>query len=179
MGTGPGAPWGPLRSICSEGSRRQLPGGKAGGQEGGTALCSARALGAPSATAPNPQAATAFQINSLALPGSLFAPGGVVPLRPKAGLSLSCLRWLALAPSEPRSPPLWPGSPALPLSHTPSHSQSLSASFSQVLLFLAHACALPHRLIFSLPSPLPPGFWSLSSALSGAGNPPPPQSPRT
>lgn len=41
---------------------------------------------------------------------------------------------------------------------------------------LAHAHALPHRLIFSLPSPLPPGFWSLSSALSGAGNPPP-QSP--
>lgn len=95
------------------------------------------------------------------------------PSPPRAGLSLSGPRWLALAPSEPRSPPLWPCSPALPLSHTPSHSQSLSASFSQVLLFLAHACALPHRLIFSLPSPLPPGFWSLSSALSGAGNPPP------
>lgn len=41
---------------------------------------------------------------------------------------------------------------------------------------LAHARALPHRLLFSLPSPLPPGFWSLSSALSGTGSPPP-QSP--
>lgn len=85
MGTRPGAPRGPLSSICSQGSRRQLPWGEAQGEEGGTALYSARALGAPSATAPNPQAATAFQINSLALPGSLSAPGGVVPLHPGPG----------------------------------------------------------------------------------------------
>lgn len=57
-------------------------GGWAGGQEGGTALSSIRAPGAASATAPNPQAATAFQINSLSLSVSpSLPPARVLPLR--------------------------------------------------------------------------------------------------
>lgn len=106
---------------------------------------------------------------------SLLAPGGVVPLRPGPGCPFQVhVGW----PLPPQSHAHLHSGQArlLSLFLTPplTLSHSLSASFSQVLLFLAHACALPHRLIFSLPSPLPPGFWSLSLALSGAGIPPPP-----
>lgn len=94
---------------------------KAAAMEGRTALCSARALGALSATAPNPRAATAFQINSVALPGSLSAPGRAVHLRsPVAG---PCPLRAALTSSLAR------------LGRSPSFSHPLSLSVTLCLFF--------------------------------------------
>lgn len=147
MGTRPGAPRGPLSSICSQGSRRQLPWGEAQGEEGGTALYSARALGAPSATAPNPQAATAFQINSLALPGSLSAPGGVVPLHPGPGCpSQVHIGW----PLPPQSRAHLHSGHArlLSLFLTPPHTLFTKGLRAQNLL--EYACPIPgkHQKLF-------------------------------
>lgn len=137
------------------------------GQEGGTALSSPRALGAASATAPNPQAATAFQINSPSLSPSLSASCPSSPLRPVSVRPLTPSVSSAHLPSPARL------ACSASLSHSLSLLVTLCLFFSSPFVSRTCPCSLSQaHFLSSLPSSSP-GFWSLSLALSESGSPPP------
>lgn len=85
--------------------------------------------------------------------------------------SLSGPCWLAF--SDLNSPSLSSQAPQLSLFLTLPLTLSHSLPLFLKSFCFSHMPVLPHRLIFSLPSLLLPGFWSVSLALSGAGNAPP------
>lgn len=143
-------------------------------QEGGTALHSPGALGAASATAPNLQAATAFQINSLTL---LLCPCPPVPLAqvlPLGSVSVG-----------PLCPLICAHLPSLAsLASSPSFSHSLSLLVTLCLFFsspfVSRTCPCSPSQAHFLSS-LPSSSRLLVCLLGPVRNwqPPSPKSPST
>lgn len=126
---------GSLLNVCVSWGLR----GSVGGQEGGSAFSSTQALGAASASAPNPQAATAFEINcsvclsSASCPSSSSQVPVVHPLTPSG----SCTH---LSPARLACSPFL----TLPL------TEALSASYSSPFVSCTCPCS-PSQAPFLFP----------------------------